>query len=113
MGGYVAYVQKCSLTRIIFGETFSYAVYGWSIGEGVKPTPYKEEWIGVEITNPTSKHQDVNVAVIADWGPILAKPLVPITDYLKRVIAERAVTAVIINGDIAYDLDSNKGANYV
>jgi hypothetical protein len=36
----------------------------------------------------------------------------PITKDLKRTIKEKGIDAIIIAGDIAYDLDSNNGSTY-
>lgn len=113
MGGYVPYVQKCSLSNIVFGEPFAYAVYGGDSGMTARGTPYKEEWIGVKVANPTSANEDVKVAVIADWSTIFTKPLITVTRTLRKAIDEKGLSAVVIAGDIAYDLDTNRGVNYV
>jgi len=39
--------------------------------------------------------------------------MTPIVDSLKRIIVEKNINTIVINGDIAYDLDSNSGINYV
>jgi metallophosphoesterase superfamily enzyme len=38
--------------------------------------------------------------------------MIPITNDLKRVLREEEVHAILINGDISYDLDTNNGTNY-
>jgi metallophosphoesterase superfamily enzyme len=39
--------------------------------------------------------------------------MTPIVESLKRIIVEKKISAIVITGDIAYDLDTNSGINYV
>lgn len=39
--------------------------------------------------------------------------MTPIAESLKRIIVEKKISAIIVTGDIAYDLDTNSGLNYV
>lgn len=70
MGNYIAYVQKCSLQRIKYGEVFSYTAYGRGKGGNLLPVPSKQKNIDVKLFNLSSKYEDVNLAVTADWSPI-------------------------------------------
>ena len=70
MAYYIAYVQKCSLQRIHFGETFSYTAFGWGKGGNLLPLANKQKNIEVTLLDPTSKDEDVNVAIFADWSPL-------------------------------------------
>lgn len=114
MNSYIAYIHKCIIYDLKFDETFTYTAYGWQFGSSNSPTPYREEWVEVKLANPTSKDRELSIVVLADWGAIEEniKVLTPITESLKRTIREKDISAIVIDGDIAYDLDSNNGSNY-
>ena len=80
----------------------------------VDPTPFKENWISVKLLDPRPKDRDIRMVVLSDWGTIEANIniMTPITNDLKRVMREKDVSAIMIAGDIAYDLDSNNGTTY-
>ena len=115
MGNYIAYVQKCSLQRINFGETFSYTAFGWDKCGNLLAVASKQKNIDVTLLDPTSKDEDVNVAIFADWSPLTTSlnKMTSIDNSLKRIIIEKRISVIVINGDIAYDLDSNNGIDYV
>jgi len=53
--------------------------------------------------------------VFADWGPTEHQPYIPILDTLKELVKHNRtdIDGVLIQGDIAYDLDSNECQNYL
>jgi hypothetical protein len=54
----------------------------------------------------------VKVIAFADWGVVQSGAMTPIVDDMRVMIATERINAVIIAGDIAYDLDSNNGTIY-
>ncbi len=48
----------------------------------------------------------------ADWGVIQSGRMTPIVDDMRVMIAAERINAIIIAGDIAYDLDSKNGIIY-
>lgn len=109
---YTANIHKCRLSSIPFEERFSYAAYGW--GEEDSPTPHKYSWVETALIDPRPKNRAVRVVALADWGTIKKNIdiMIPITNDLKRVLREQEIHAVLIDGDVAYDLDTNNGSNY-
>ena len=75
------------------------------------PTVYKRQWIELNIVDPRPSDRSVSAVVLADWGKIDKNKdiMKPITQDLKRTIKQKDIDAIIIAGDIAYDLDSNNG----
>ena len=64
--------------------------------------------------DPRSEETYFNVAVIADWAKMIVNPfgLDDVVPYLKSEIESRKIDALLIAGDIGYDLHSNNGVNY-
>ncbi len=55
----------------------------------------------------------MKLVALADWGIVKnSSKITPIVDDLKKIIHEKEIHVIIINGDVAYDLDSNNGTNY-
>jgi len=110
---YVAHVHKCSFTNIPYEDTFSYIAYGANEAD-LTPIPHKFAWVQVFLSDPRNKNRAMQLAALADWGPIKKNigVMTPIIDDLNRVLKEKDIDVVLINGDVAYDLDSNNGTNY-
>ncbi len=75
---------------------------------------YKRQLIEINIVDPRPQDRAVSAVVLADWGKIEKNKdiMKPITQDLKRTIKEKGIDAIIIAGDIGYDLDSNNGSTY-
>jgi hypothetical protein len=56
----------------------------------------------------------MKLIVLADWSKLEANlyKYTPIDPLLKKVQMEEEINGLVIVGDIAYDLDTNNGANY-
>jgi predicted phosphodiesterase len=63
--------------------------------------------------DPRSHDGEMNVMVMADWGPSYDTGMIPIHEKFREVHANRKIDLLIIIGDIAYNLDSRNGLNYV
>lgn len=114
MNEYTANIHSCSLLSVPFDEGFSYIAYGWDQQQSNNPTPHKNSWVDLELIDPTPKDRTVRVVALADWGNIENNIgyMTPILDDLKTVIQDKQINALMIAGDIAYDLDSNYGDVY-
>lgn len=114
MDNFETYVQQCSLTnQISFGETFYYNVFGWSNSSGNDPAQGLITWAELKIVNPKQYIGALNVLVLADWSVIEKTGFTPIAALLRDVMIEKDIHLLMVNGDIAYDLDSNNGTNYI
>ena len=110
---YAPNVHVCPLTNILFEESFKYAAFGLAEDSAV-PTAHKLSWVETSLTDPRAKNRDVRVVALADWGTIKKNIdiMTPIANDLKRVLHEHKIDALLIDGDVAYDLDTNNGSNY-
>lgn len=50
---------------------------------------------------------------MGDWGVIKKQEYLPIGPALEKVMGQFDFKLLLLAGDIAYDLDSNNGTNYV
>lgn len=52
--------------------------------------------------------------VLADWSELHEKIGIykSVNETIDKLRVEQNVRAIIVNGDFAYDLDSNNGTNY-
>lgn len=106
-------VQKCPLqSQIAFGEVFYYNVYGWAYNSTSDPTAGFGDWVRVSLFDPSSQ-SSFNAVVMADWGVIETPGFKPINDSLHELLLVKEVHLLLIVGDIAYDLDSKNGSQYV
>ena len=69
--------------------------------------------VNMNIVNPVDTINPVNILVLADWGVIRSTGFTPIIESLKNVMVQKTFKLMMINGDIAYDLDTNNGSNYI
>ena len=114
MNNFEAVVQRCSLTnQISYGETFYYNVFGWDSTSGNDPVEGLKTWVDMKIASPTQFGGLMNILVLADWSVIEKTGFAPINGLLRDVMIEKDIHLLMVNGDIAYDLDSNNGTNYI
>jgi len=71
------------------------------------------------------KDYPFRVAVIADWGPIIVKPYKPLNNTLDYILKQRVlerttrtgtewrVNSLFINGDYAYNLETDHCQMYL
>ncbi len=112
MNNYIAYIHVCATADVPFEQTISYTAYGWDRAYQLNPTPFREQWIDIKLIDPSVASRSLKMVVLADWGTIETDVMTPITDHLKRYLRNTEVNAVMIAGDIAYDLDSFNGRVY-
>ena len=114
MTNYETFVQICPISQIEFDETFAYSVFGWAGKTVSLPFRFTLSWIETSLKDPRSATREFNLVVLADWGVIEEKlnEQTPIMPYLQREVANRKIDGIIINGDVAYDLDFKNGAVY-
>jgi hypothetical protein len=55
----------------------------------------------------------VHILVTADWGVIKNQDYLSITPTLEKVMNQFHFKLMLLAGDIAYDLDSHNGTNYI
>jgi hypothetical protein len=106
-------VQSCPIAQeISFQETFYYNVYGWD-DSGTDPKSGLIDWVQLSVIDPSRYNDTINTLVMADWGVIDTSGYKPITDSFRQLILVKDLHLLIVVGDIAYDLDSKNGSQYI
>lgn len=93
-------------------QPIKYDVYGVNSTGGI--TRYGNQ----SITTQMADHRadvPIQFIVIADWGYIHTQPYTPLAQVFGKLISESKTDfqGVIMNGDYAYDLETNECQNYV
>lgn len=55
----------------------------------------------------------INTLTMADWGVIGTTGFTPINESLRQLMLVKKIHLLLVVGDIAYDLDSNNGTQYI
>lgn len=87
-------------------------VYGSNENEDAS-VPFSEEFIQTSIIHPNTT-SEVKMIILADWNQIHEKiaEFKSINETFDTILQSESPNGIMINGDIAYDLDSNNGTNY-
>jgi metallophosphoesterase superfamily enzyme len=67
----------------------------------------------MNVIDPVGAINPTNILVLADWGVIRTTGFTPIFESLRNVMTNKSFKLMMINGDIAYNLDTNYGNNYM
>jgi hypothetical protein len=67
----------------------------------------------MKIIHPLNYPEPINIMVLADWGVIKTSGLTPILKFARLLMVQKDIHLLIVNGDIAYELDSDNGARYL
>ena len=114
MSYYNANIQRCDLhTEVAYNKTFHYMVYGWQSDKQDKPTAGMSEYIEVNMPDPRKHDGEMNVMVMADWGPSYTTGMIPVHEEFRKVHAIRRINLLVLVGDVAYNLNSRNGQNYI
>jgi len=67
-----------------------------------------------EITaiDPLDKIDPTKILVLADWGVIKTTGFTPIIPSLRNVMQDYTFNLMIVDGDIAYNLETDNGTVY-
>ena len=93
------------------GDNFEYMVFGWTGNQSDPAIPFLKENIKAKI--PTGNK--IKMINLADWSYLVLKKgeYDPLDDSFDQLLNSNVqIDVLYINGDIAYDLDSNNGRNY-
>ena len=69
--------------------------------------------VNMKVVHPANAMNPTNILVLADWGVIRTTGFTPIFESLRNVMAKKSFNLMMVNGDIAYNLDTNNGNNYM
>ena len=63
---------------------------------------------------PDPRHHDreMNVMVLAHWGPSYNTGMIPVHEQFRKVHASKKIDLLVLVGDIGYNLNSRNGQNY-
>lgn len=113
MNFFTIHVQHCSLhEEVSFRETFYYNVIGWA-GVNDDSKIGLTDWVEINAVDPNNHNDTMNTLVMADWGVIETSGFKPINDSLRELMLIKKLDLLIVVGDIAYDLDSKNGSQYI
>ena len=72
------------------------------------------EWIETSLKDPRPEDKEFSFIVLGDWGPLKERKgeYTNIMPYLQKEIKDKKSDAIIVMGDIAYDLDFFNGEQY-
>lgn len=109
---YTTFVQKCSIVDLAEGENVKYMVFGWTGNNTDPQIPYVNTPLPYYFQRNS---EEFKIISLADWSYLREyrtkyKPLDESFDYLLKT--DNSIRAIFINGDVAYDLQSNNGRNY-
>lgn len=95
------YVYRCSIRGIVAGVNLTYLI------PGVKNSTIK-------LVDKSSQEAN-RFLVFADWSPLLIQKYIPISQHLVelRRFNQSDFHGVLIQGDIAYNLETDECKNYV
>ena len=112
MSKYKTFIHRCSITSLEKGSEFTYMAYGWTGTSSDPGVPFGTEKIKSHIPKGDSNFK---MLVLADWSYLEQKrdQYTPLDNSFEEIIqSNMTIDALFINGDVAYDLDSNNGHNY-
>lgn len=67
VNNYQAFIHKCKISTIKFGEAFHYNAFGWD-GSGSNPIPFSADFIPLRLADITNINMKLNLIVLADWS---------------------------------------------
>jgi hypothetical protein len=109
---YKSYVHHCSIDDLSEGVQIEYMVFGWTGNMSDPQMPYQDG--NIAYTFP-KMNEEFKMVTLADWGYMrsLNKKYRPLTESLDYLLKNaKDIKGIYINGDIAYDLDSDQGERY-
>lgn len=67
----------------------------------------------MNIIDPVTVATPIRILTLADWGVITTTGFTPIAESLRQVMTIYKFDLMMVDGDIAYDLDTNNGTQYI
>ncbi len=114
MNNFITYVQICSIqNEVYFGDNFYYNVYGWDAASQNDPAAGLTQYVNMNIIDPVTVATPIRILTLADWGVITTTGFTPIAESLRQVMTIYKFDLMMVDGDIAYDLDTNNGTQYI
>ena len=63
--------------------------------------------------DPLAHPSHINVMAFGDWGPSYATGFTPIHETVRNLMLKKRMNLLVLTGDIAYNLNSRNGTNYI